>query len=158
VFDELQVTREVASLTLPSLYWAEAVNCWVVETLTVSLVGEIETDRNSGTNCCTFSVAVAAGEPAAVAVIVVVPGARALATPLTPIVATAVFDEPQVTREVMSLTLPSLYSAEAVNCWVVETLTVSLVGEIETDRNPGTLVPQAPKAKMHTNAVANNAN
>ena len=108
-------------------------------------------------NCCTFSVAVAAGAPATLAVIVVVPGARALATPLPAIVAMAVFDELQVTREVASLTLPSLYWAEAVNCWVVETLTVSLVGEIETDRNPGTLVPQAPKAKMHANTVANNA-
>ena len=109
-------------------------------------------------NCCTFSVAVAAGAPTTVAVIVVVPGARAVATPLAAIVATAVFDELQVTREVASLTLPSLYWAEAVNCWVVETLTVSLVGEIVTDRNPGTLLPQALKAKMYTNAVANNAN
>ena len=80
-------------------------------------------------NCCTFSVAVAAGAPVMVAVIVVVPRARALATPPTAIVATAVFDELQVTREVASLTLPSLYRAEAVNCWVVAIATVGFGGE-----------------------------
>jgi hypothetical protein len=42
------------------------------------------------------------------AVIVVVPGARAVAIPPTTIVATAVCEELQVTREVASLTLPSL--------------------------------------------------
>ena len=59
-------------------------------------------------NCWTFSVAVAGGAPVAVAVIVVVPGARAVATPITAIVATAVFEELQITRELASLTLPSL--------------------------------------------------
>jgi hypothetical protein len=44
-----------------------------------------------------------------VAVIVVVPGARAVAIPPAAIVATAVFEELQVTSEVASLTLPSLY-------------------------------------------------
>ena len=56
----------------------------------------------------TVKFEVAPGVPAAVAVIVVVPGATAVATPPAVIVATAVLEEAQVTREVPSLMLPSL--------------------------------------------------
>lgn len=56
----------------------------------------------------TVKFEVAPGVPAAIAVIVVVPGLIALATPPTEMVATAVFEELQVTREVPSLMLPSL--------------------------------------------------
>ena len=56
----------------------------------------------------TVKFEVAPGVPAAMAVIVVVPGLTALATPPAEIVATAVFEELQVTREVPSLMLPSL--------------------------------------------------
>ena len=56
----------------------------------------------------TVKFEVAPGVPAAMAVIVVVPGLIALATPPTVMVATAVFEEFQVTREVPSLMLPSL--------------------------------------------------
>ena len=56
----------------------------------------------------TVKFEVAPGVPAAVAVIVVVPGLIALATPSTEMVATAVSEELQVTREVPSLMLPSL--------------------------------------------------
>src|SRR5215469_9910920 len=56
----------------------------------------------------TLKFEVAPGVPAAMAVIVVVPALIALATPPTEMVATAVFEELQVTREVPSLMLPSL--------------------------------------------------
>ena len=56
----------------------------------------------------TVKFEVAPGVPAAIAVIVVVPGLMALATPPAEIVATAVFEELQVTRLVPSLMLPSL--------------------------------------------------
>ena len=56
----------------------------------------------------TVKFEVAPGVPAAIAVIVVVPALIALATPPTEMVATAVFEELQVTREVPSLMLPSL--------------------------------------------------
>jgi hypothetical protein len=56
----------------------------------------------------TVKFEVAPGVPAAMAVIVVVPALIALATPPTEMVATAVFEELQVTREVPSLMLPSL--------------------------------------------------
>ena len=56
----------------------------------------------------TVKFELAPGVPAALAVIVVVPGLTAVATPPTLIVATVVFEEPQVTRDVPSLMLPSL--------------------------------------------------
>jgi hypothetical protein len=56
----------------------------------------------------TVKFEVAPGVPAAIAVIVVVPGLIALATPSTEMVATVVSEELQVTREVPSLMLPSL--------------------------------------------------
>ena len=56
----------------------------------------------------TVKFEVAPGVPAAMAVIVVVPALIALATPPTEMVATAVFEELQVTRDVPSLMLPSL--------------------------------------------------
>ena len=56
----------------------------------------------------TVKFEVAPGVPAAIAVIVVVPALIAVAAPPAEIVATAVFEELQVTRFVPSLMLPSL--------------------------------------------------
>ena len=56
----------------------------------------------------TVKFEVAPGVPAAIAVIVVVPALIAVAAPPAEIVATAVFEELQVTRLVPSLMLPSL--------------------------------------------------
>ena len=56
----------------------------------------------------TVKFEVAPGVPAAWAVIVAVPAPTAVAVPSAAIVATAVFEEAHVTREVPSLMLPSL--------------------------------------------------
>ena len=70
------------------------------------LPGEIA--RFAALAAVTVKFEVAPGVPAAIAVIVVVPGLMAVAAPPAEIVATAVFEELQVTREVPSLMLPSL--------------------------------------------------
>ena len=53
-----------------------------------------------------------------VAAMVVVPGVRAVASPLLSTVATAVLDELQVTEMVTSWVVPSEKNPVAVNCWV----------------------------------------
>ena|SRR5215469_2182419 len=85
--------------------------CWVVGAELLPrgmavLLGEIA--RFAALAAVTVKFEVAPGVPAAMAVIVVVPALIALATPPTEMVATAVFEELQVTREVPSLMLPSL--------------------------------------------------
>ena len=69
--------------------------------------------------------------PLSAAVIVVVPVAAAVASPELLIVATFVDEEVQVTDEVTSLLLLSPNVPVAVNCWVLLSCMVGLLGEIE---------------------------
>ena len=68
------------------------------------------------------------------AVIVVVPALERLAKPVLFIVATAVFDDVQVTPELISRTVPSLNTPVAVNCsepWLTDTDTFVGVTSID---------------------------
>jgi hypothetical protein len=96
-----------------------AVNCRVAATATVAGFGVIAIDCNA------MTVSVTPGEVTVpcVAVIVVVPAATAVARPPDAvIVAVAVVPEAQVTVDVMSAVLVSVYVAVAVNCCVAPTL------------------------------------
>ena len=67
-----------------------------------------------------------------VAVMVVVPAARAVARPLLLTVATEVFDEVQVTCGVRSRLVPSEYAAMAANFWVDPT---GMAGDTDMEAN-----------------------
>jgi hypothetical protein len=88
----------------------------------------------------TVSVVVAV-TPAEDAVMVVVPGARAVARPAALMVATAPFDESQLEAQVRSLVVPSLKEAVALNCWVAFTLIDGAAGVIA---RAGAVFPPPP--------------
>jgi hypothetical protein len=77
--------------------------------------------------------------PEKLAVIVAVPTALDVATPLEPVTslirATASFDEAQVTDEVISCVDASVNVPLAVNCWVFPSTVLVLVGAITRDTN-----------------------
>ena len=99
----------------------------------------------------------AADTPDAVAVIIVVPDARAVATPLVVIVATVIFDEPQTTVK-LGVAVPSLKYPVAVNCCVVPASIEADVGVIVMYRKVGA-PPElhAARIKMHMSETAANA-
>ena len=108
VFDELHVTDVVIFCVLLSEKVPVAVNCSVVPRAILGLAGVTAMDTSVA------ELTVRAVEPAIlpeVAVIVAVPAATAVANPkepvVLPIVATDVFDELQVTDEVISFVLLS---------------------------------------------------
>ena len=68
--------------------------------------------------------------PLSAAEIVVEPAASAASKPLTSIVATALVEDAQVTRLVMSRLVPSLYVPVAENCCVLFTGTDEVWGRI----------------------------
>ena len=108
---EAQVAAVVRSSVPPEPKVPIRLNCSVLGVVMLprgrnGLLGEIA--RLISLAAVTVRFEVAPGVPAAMAVIEVVPAATAVALPLASIVATAVFEEPQVTREVPSLMLPSL--------------------------------------------------
>jgi len=108
VFDDDHDASEVTSVVpvLPSGFVnvPVAVYCCVVPLETVAVAGV----TTILVNWFTFNVAVAGDVPAAVPMIVTVPGAIPVATPKPVMVATAALDEDQLTRLVPSLTVPSL--------------------------------------------------
>ncbi len=111
--DELQVTCEVMSKLVPSAKAPVAMNCWVIPTGTFALTGV--TDMEDRVAEITVKIVVPMEGPVEkllgveeVAVMVVVPGAMAVARPLLLIVATAGLDEVQVTWVVISLLVWSL--------------------------------------------------
>jgi len=125
VLDDLQVTCVVISLVEPSEYVPEAVNCLVLPTGRLGLAGVMDMeDRVAGV---TVRVVFPEILPE-VAVMVVLPAATAVASPLLLTVATAVLDELQVTCVVISLVEPSAYVPEAVNCLVFPAGTLGLAG------------------------------
>ncbi len=113
MLDEVQVDCVVRSCVLPSVKVPIAENCWLVVAAMVVLPGWIASEARSA--ALTVAVAVPLTEPEA-AVMVVVPKLRAVARPLTVIVATLVFEELQVAVPVMSWTVPSEKVPVAVNC------------------------------------------
>jgi hypothetical protein len=103
--DELQVTLEVRSCVVLSLKWPVAVNCLVALWVIVGFPGVTEIVCKTGG----FTVSrVEPLTPFKVAVIVVWPALWVVARPEALMVATAVFDDAHVTREVRLLVLPLL--------------------------------------------------
>ena len=109
---EAQVAAVVRSSVPPEPKVPVSMYCRVVGFLAVPRgntdAGPGEIARVELLAAVTVKFELAPGVPAALAVMVVVPGATAVATPPESIVATAVFEEAQVTRDVPSLMLPSL--------------------------------------------------
>jgi hypothetical protein len=99
VLDELQVTCEVISCSVPSEYTPVAVNCWVNPTCILELAGvTYMKDRVSEVTVR----AVFSDLPPKVAVMVGVPAATPVAKPLLLTVAIDVSEEVQVTFAVIS--------------------------------------------------------
>jgi len=122
-FEELQVTELVRSWDDPSLNLPLAVNCCVAPTGIEGLLGLTVIELR----LITVRVIMPVIGPD-VACIVVVPTASAVANPEALIEATVVFEELQPTEPVTSCDDPSTTVAFAVNCWVLPTTTVGLLG------------------------------
>src|SRR5439155_6471196 len=104
VLEELHVTElEIFSLE-PSVNVPVAVNCWVVPAVADPLAGVIWIELRVPSTSSGVLPLMAAELP----VMVAVPCPTALATPEELSVATAVFEDAQVTELVKSCTLPSL--------------------------------------------------
>lgn len=110
--EELHVT-EVRSCVLPSSKLPTAVNCWLVPAAIVCTAGLTAIEVRFA--CTTVRVDVSLIPPTA-AVMVVWPAATVVATPALVMVATDVEEDVQVTPEVKSALLPSLYVAVATYC------------------------------------------
>jgi hypothetical protein len=120
-----------------------AVNCWVVPLAMLGLVGETAMETSVA------GVIVSVVDPDMLpnaAVIVVVPSASETASPVLLIVETSVFDDLQLTNDVIFDVVPSEYVPVAVSCWVVPQATLGLVGviSIEISEAPALLVPAPP--------------
>ena len=150
VTDELQVTNVVRSCVVLSEKVPVAVNCWVVPSAMLGLVGVTEMD----TSVAVVTVRVVDPEMLPdVAVIVVVPAATEVAFPLEPMVATDVVDELHVTDVVRSCVVLSEKVPVAVNCWDVKTAMLGLVGVTAMDTSAfgaGLLPPPPPHPAKST--------
>ena len=103
VFDDLQVTCVVISWLVPSEYMPVAVNCWG------TIMGMIAEDGVTAMEDRVAGITVRSVLPEMLpemAVMMDVPAATAVATPLLSTVATDVLDEVQVTCVVMSRLVP----------------------------------------------------
>jgi len=104
VLDEVQATWEVTSEVVPSENVAVAANCWVAPILMLGLAGVMAMEDRA----LKVTVRVMLAEvPLKFAVMVAVPVASAVASPLLLIVATDVSEELQVTCEVKSKVVAS---------------------------------------------------
>jgi hypothetical protein len=132
--DELQVTTDVRSSTLPSVNVPAAVNCCVVPSAIVAVGGSIVIDTSAAG--LTTNVAVPFTVPELIP-IVVVPVASVLACPIVPavllIVATTATVELQCPLCVRSCVVPSVNVPVAVNCCGVPSATVAVGGLIAID-------------------------
>jgi hypothetical protein len=83
-----------------------------------------------------------------VAEMIAVPAATAVARPPLSTVATAVFDERQVTCVVMTWLVPSEYVPVAVNCWVIPRVKLGVAGVTTMDARVAELIVKvaAPEA------------
>jgi len=105
VFDELQLAAPVRSFVEPSLYCPVAVNCCVSPLAMEGAAGVTAIDTNDAV--VTVKVAVPTSDPE-VAVMLLVPCATAVATPVCRMVACAGVPDAQVTDEVRSWVLLSV--------------------------------------------------
>src|SRR5512143_1737642 len=94
-----------------------------------------------------------------VAVIVVVPAAPETTSPALLTVETSVFDDVQLTNDVIFDVVPLEYFPVAVSCWVVPQATLGLVGviSIEISEHPVSLVPDPP-TPPHEDSVLDKMN
>jgi hypothetical protein len=136
VSEEVQMTWVVISKLVPSEYMPQAANCWVSPTGMLGLIGV--TDMEDKVPAVTLRIAVHERVEVGtllgmvkVAVMVIVPGERAVAKPLPLTVATDGLDDVQVTCVDISWLVwlvASEYAPVAVNCWVNPAGMVRLVG------------------------------
>ena len=129
VFDELQATCVVISRVVPPDVTV-AVNCVASPTGVLGLVGVTAME-----DMAVAAVRVVLPEilPRLAVMVAVLPAATPVGTVTRPplvTVATAVFDEPQITWVVISWLVPSEYMPIAVNCGVSPTGMLGLVGVI----------------------------
>jgi hypothetical protein len=124
VLETLHVT---VALQLPLPEQVGVAVIWTVEP-SVALVGEAVTLMDASEDELTVSVVLpVAEEVVEVAVIVLVPCATAVASPVPVIVATDVVPDDHVTDTFVAV-LPSLFTPLAVNCCVWPTVSVGLAG------------------------------
>jgi hypothetical protein len=128
--EEVQVTVDVTSCVLSSVYVPIAVNCWVVPSGIVGDCGLIAIEtRAAGV---TVRVAGGAFTPPALMPIMVEPVASVLANPIVPaaslMVATPIVLEVQYPDCVRSWVVPSVYVPVAVNCCGMPTGTLAVGG------------------------------
>jgi len=145
VLDEIQMTSVVISWVVPSEYNPEAANCRVTPPGMLGLAGV--TDIEDRVAEVTVRVAFPEVAPEA-AVMVVIPGAMAVAKPLRSTAATDVLDEVQMTCGVISKLVPSEYVPEATNCGVNPTGMLGLAVVTDMDVRVGlvtvrVLLPEA---------------
>ena len=145
VLDEIQMTSVVISWVVPSEYKPEAANCRVTPPGMLGLAGV--TDMEDRVAEVTVRVAFPEVAPEA-AVMVVIPGAMAVAKPLLSTAATDVLDEVQMTCGVISKRVPSEYVPEAANCGVNPTGMLGLAVVTDMDVRVGlvtvrVLLPEA---------------
>jgi hypothetical protein len=129
-FEEAQATIVVILKLVPSEKAPVAVNCWLIPTGMLGFAGVTEIDDR----VAEFPVRVVLPEMLPeVAVMVAVPAARTVARPVLLIVATAGFEEAQVTSGVISKLVPSEKAPETANCWVTPTGMLGFTGVTEID-------------------------
>lgn len=117
----------------------EAVNWFLIPTGTLALAGVIDIEDS----VARFALKVVRPEiDCKVAVMVAVPAATAVPTPLASTVATDGSEEVQVTCVVISLVVPSEYVPKAVNCQLTSTGTLELAGVTDMERR---FAPGAPE-------------
>ncbi len=133
-----------------------AVNCWVVPLAMPGLVGKTAME----TSVAGVIVSIVDPDmPPNAAVIVVAPVTPERASPVLLIVETSVFDDLQLTNNVIFDVVPSEYIPVAVSCWVVPQATLGLVGviSIEISETPALLVP-VPPPPLHEDSVLDKMN
>jgi hypothetical protein len=144
-FEEVQVTFPVTSFVVPSEYVPAALNCFFSPSAIVALPGITLIELRRELPTASVVVLEIAAE---LALIVELPGTRALASPGVPetlMVATAGLDEVQVTVAVISRVLPSENLPLAVNFCVRPAATEGLAGLIcREDRTGCPVPPPAP--------------
>ena len=125
VLDELQMTCEAISKLVPSVYAAEAENCWVNPTWILGLSGVTVMEDRVAVVIVRVVLPTTVPE---VAVMEAAPGAMAVAIPLMSTAASDVLDELQMTWPVKSWLVPSEYTPEAANCLVSPAGMLGLTG------------------------------
>lgn len=130
---ELQLESDVRFFVVLSLYFPVAVNCCVAPGAILGFVGVISRDTSGACAAGRTDNVADLDKAPNVAVIVVVPVAWAVASPLVPsvllMVATAVFDELHVTAAVASrVAVLFLQVPVAVNCCLAPMATLVVAG------------------------------